>query len=314
MPDHAPEISVVIPAHNASATIRRLLGQLSEQLLSRERYEVIVVDDGSDDDTSMRASEFPGVMVIRQTCCGPGAARNRGASAAKGGLILFLDADVEVTADLLSAHLRHHKAHPEVAATGGSVLPGQDAGVFSWSMVDHLSSWFNAHPQVTHDGPVEYSPSLNFCVSRSAMQSHGLVWDNGREHTGEDVVFCHRLRRRGLRIVFLPEAVVKHADRRRFLDYMHHMYCWGYHAPFVRGRLHGLRYGFLFPPRLRWQLLTLPAVMVGSTMIVWTSWLRHRPLTVTLSLPQIFLGRGLAYGWGVVRGRIAADGEERSRR
>ena len=294
----------MIPCLNAGNTIGELLGQLGRQTLSPDQYEVIVVDDGSTDDSCGIVRQFPSVTLLEQSRCGPGEARNLGSRHARGDLVLYLDSDLHVHENLLEVHLNHHVRHPDVTATGGSVLPFQDFPPFSWALVDHLSSWFMAHPHVIYEEPPEFLPSLNFCVNRRLLiDTHEILWDDGLHHTGEDVVYCHALRRRGLKIAFVPEAVVLHQDRRTAAGYLRHMYRWGFHAPFVRGTLPGLKYGFLFPQRVAFLPLALPAITLGYTLFIWKAWLRARPLQVTLCLPQIFFGR-LAYAWGVVQGTI----------
>jgi hypothetical protein len=101
-------------------------------------------------------------------------------------------------------------------------------------------------------------------------------------------------------MLFLPDAVVYHQDRDTLAGYWKHMYRWGYHAPYVRGRLKDLKFSFLFQPQPWKQALLLPAIVAGYTLLVWKSWLASRPLQATLSLPQIFLGR-IAYALGVQR-------------
>lgn len=91
-----PLVSVIIPAYNASRTIEQAVRSALEQ--RHRELEVLVIDDGSSDDTAERADRM-GVRVIRQPNQGPGAARNQGLEAARGELIQFLDAD-----DVLHPH------------------------------------------------------------------------------------------------------------------------------------------------------------------------------------------------------------------
>lgn len=87
-----PLVSIIIPAYNSSATIGETLSSLAEQTF--RDFEVIVVDDGSTDDTAALVEcDFPSVHVIRQANGGPAAARNTGVDQATGEWIAFLDAD-----------------------------------------------------------------------------------------------------------------------------------------------------------------------------------------------------------------------------
>ena len=95
-----PKISVIIPAYNSQQYIRASLESVLEQTYSD--YEVIVVDDGSTDDTKGAVLAVDGpVQYIYQSNGGPSAARNTGIGAARGELICFLDADDSWTPEKL---------------------------------------------------------------------------------------------------------------------------------------------------------------------------------------------------------------------
>ena len=98
-PFTSADVSVVIPAWQAAATIGRALASIGTQTATPG--EVIVVDDGSTDGTAAAAQTAVGLLggsplcVLTQTNAGAGAARNRGIEAAQGRLLAFLDADDE---------------------------------------------------------------------------------------------------------------------------------------------------------------------------------------------------------------------------
>lgn len=88
-----PAASVVVPARDAERTIAACLAALTRQSLAPADVEVIVVDDGSTDDTAAIAARFAGVRVLRQGRRGADAARRAGAAAARGELVAFADPD-----------------------------------------------------------------------------------------------------------------------------------------------------------------------------------------------------------------------------
>lgn len=113
------DITVVIPAYNTAATILRALDSVLMQ--TRRPSEVIVVDDGSQDDTAEQAGrhplgEFITMSVIRKRNGGVSAARNIGICAARTGHVAFLDADDEFTPEHLQTAEAAIKAHPAAAA------------------------------------------------------------------------------------------------------------------------------------------------------------------------------------------------------
>ena len=88
-----PAVSVVMPARDAERTIAASLAALARQTLAPVDYEVIVVDDGSADDTAAIAARFPGVRVLLQGRRGDEASRRAGAAAARGEVVAFARAD-----------------------------------------------------------------------------------------------------------------------------------------------------------------------------------------------------------------------------
>ena len=124
--------SIVVPAFNVSATLAETLTSLLAQTYAS--FEIIVVDDGSTDDTPQIAARFAGdrrVRVIRQANRGLAGARNTGIAAARGDVIGFCDADDLWRPEKLALHVAHLEANPQVGVSYcGSALMN-DAGVLT---------------------------------------------------------------------------------------------------------------------------------------------------------------------------------------
>ena len=102
-----PSISVVIPTLNRSISLKRALNSVLSQ--SYQPEEIIVVDNGSTDDTEeMIKSQFPQVKILRQRKLGVSAARNKGIKASKGDWVAFLDSDDEWCAPKLERQMDSH--------------------------------------------------------------------------------------------------------------------------------------------------------------------------------------------------------------
>lgn len=114
---HSPLVSVVIPCYAQA----RFLGEAIESALAQEGVarEVIVIDDGSPDETAEVAARYPEVRYVRQTNQGTSAARNAGLRESRGDYIAFLDADDRLLPGALAAGLSCFAEHPECAFVYG---------------------------------------------------------------------------------------------------------------------------------------------------------------------------------------------------
>lgn len=192
------DVTVIIPARDAAATIGEVLGGLAQQDYPGT-WETIVVNDGSSDDTAMRAAAL-GARVISGVGRGPAVARNAGAAASGSALLAFLDADCRPCPSWLQ-HGVGALADAELAQGATIPAPGVPLGSFDRTLVV-TRAW----------GLYE---SANLFVRRELFERLGgfeswLGPQNGKE-LGEDVWFGWRARRLGARIAFCEEALVHHA-------------------------------------------------------------------------------------------------------
>lgn len=196
------ELSVVVPTYNQAALLRECLTRLLAQSLAPEAYEVIVVDDGSPDDTPevVRAAG-PRVRHIRfQTNRGRSAARNAGIEQARSPVIVFIDSDVMVRPSFLRAHLAMHRRHgPRTLSRGPVVLvPSVDAAAEAG--VPRLA----ASPA--------YLDTANAGVGKQQLQRAGMFDEQFPGYGWEDFELGMRLRHLGVRRVFSREAAAFHVQ------------------------------------------------------------------------------------------------------
>src|SRR5262249_27311736 len=158
----APRVSVVVCTYNGGGTLEQCLRSL--EALDYPDYEVIVVDDGSTDDTRVILRRFPGVRAIHQPNRGLSAARNAGLHAATGEVIAYTDSDCFADPDWLTLLVRQllgSGAH----AVGGPNLTPEDG---------RLAACVAAAPgQPTHvlesDQVAEHVPGCNMAFRREAL-------------------------------------------------------------------------------------------------------------------------------------------------
>lgn len=193
-------VSVIVPVRNAAATLPRALAALARQDL-REAYEVLVVDNGSDDGSADIAEQAGGpVRVVRQENLGPAAARNRGAALARGTALAFTDADCYPEAGWLRAGLAALEGRDLVQ---GGVRPDPEA----------RRAPFDRTLRVGRESGLY--ETANLFVSRETFERLGgfesVVAPTAESPFGEDVWFGWRVRRLGGETGFSSDAVVHHA-------------------------------------------------------------------------------------------------------
>jgi glycosyltransferase involved in cell wall biosynthesis len=206
--------SVIIPNLN-SPTVDRTLESLENQRYDRSRYEVIVV--GMDEPRRVRSSELVRFDATGQPLY-PGAARNRGASQARGKVLAFIDADCIASAQWLSV-LDERFVDPQVAVVGGGI---EFDGRNYWTLADNISL-FHDYLSSLPGGQRAQLPSLNLAIRRELFLASG-GFDEGRR-IGEDSDLSIRLRRQGCTLHFEPRAAILHQPpRNRLSDLLSHNY------------------------------------------------------------------------------------------
>ena len=214
-----PFISVVICSRNGSLTIRECLEGLMN--LNYPFYEVIVINDGSTDATPQIASEYE-VNLISTVNQGLSAARNLGASVAKGEIVSYIDDDAIPDPDWL-LFLATAFINTPYAAVGGPNIAPNDVTLIA-ECVDH-SPGSPSHVLLT-DTEAEHIPGCNFSIRKKALQELG-GFDPQFRTAGDDVDLCWRITEAGWKIGFSPGAMVWHHRRRTIKSYWRQQYGYG---------------------------------------------------------------------------------------
>lgn len=225
-----PEVSVVVPARNAAESLPVLLGSLRAQTLPAERFEVIVVDNGSTDATAQRA-RGAGATVVFEPEPNRSLARNRGVAAAASALLAFTDADCVAGPGWLEALVGCLAHHPLVA---GSIELRTGSPP---NRVERLESlWrFQQERNVVDDG---WAPTANLGVRREALDAVG-GFDPAFRIGGEDVDLCRRTARAGYSLAFCPDAGVEHAMERHWRPALRRAVARGHSGTQLHRRLDG---------------------------------------------------------------------------
>jgi cellulose synthase/poly-beta-1,6-N-acetylglucosamine synthase-like glycosyltransferase len=197
-----PPVSVVVPVYNERQTICRCIEALLAQDYPQARYEILIVDNNSDDDTPDLVQRYPVTLLHERRVQTSYAARNRGILRAEGEIVAFTDADCIPRQDWLT-HLTSGFVHQDVVGCAGRVRPLETT--------DAIGQFINqVHPLRSQEiGGLWYVITANAAYRRSALLAAGLF----QEHlfTAGDIDMSLRLQLDGHgRIHFAPEAVVFH--------------------------------------------------------------------------------------------------------
>jgi GT2 family glycosyltransferase len=195
-----PELSVVIPVRDGALTLPALLDALEVQTLARDRFEVVVVDNGSRDGSGALARER-GARVVDEPRPNRARARNRGVDAATGPEIAFTDADCVPAPGWLAA-LSDCLARHELAAGAVELVTG--APPSRWEQLERL--WRFRQEAAVAQG---WAATANLGVRRDAFLAVA-GFDASYRHIGEDVDFCLRAQAAGYALAWCPQAVVRH--------------------------------------------------------------------------------------------------------
>jgi glycosyltransferase involved in cell wall biosynthesis len=209
MSQFTPSVSVVIPVYNGAETIAACLESLLNQTYPTEAYEVIVIENGSADDTTRVVEQYP-VCLFHSDKRGPALARNLGLARSKSDVVAFTDADCIASPDWLSELVKPY-ADPEIGGVGGAIL--------AYDHPDRTSVEIFSE---------EHAPLINFVSGDDELLPHlytanasyrrSLLNQVGGFHpnlvTADDVDLAWRLQlQTGAQLHYAPQAIVYHHHR-----------------------------------------------------------------------------------------------------
>jgi glycosyltransferase involved in cell wall biosynthesis len=219
-------VSVIIPTYNRAEVLQKTLEGYAGQCGDHRLIEVLVVDDGSKDNTSLMVEEccksFPiSLRYFRQENRGLAAARNHGIREARGELILFGDDDIIPSHNMVAEHVAWHCRFPEENV---GVL-----GQVDWAPEVHPTPfmvWSNLYGAQFNFG--RFQPGMEvefwhayFCntsVKSGFLKRNGMFDETFRKYGWEDIEFSYRLYQNGYRVRYSPKALGYHYKYEKFQD------------------------------------------------------------------------------------------------
>lgn len=288
-------ISIVIPTAGAADGLACTLDALDRQSIDRSQYEVIVVDNNQSSHHSLALDAMLAERDIRQVRAihpGAGAARNAGATIARGELLLFVDDDVDFEPGFVEAHLRAHERAAEPVVVVGAI-----------DEHNHSAEWFRRYlidRRVINRRLDPATVGFKDFYGANTSLPHGLFVEAGGFDEGfrrrEDAELGYRLESAGVRFVAATDARVRHHSRFGPRDHLRRARLNGYYlAMLIDKHPDVARYEKMRNYRLPMQLLAMlvagPLLLVGAAVYRWSPQPLYRGLT---ALTLIQNSRGFA--------------------
>jgi GT2 family glycosyltransferase len=224
--------SIVIPTYNRPERLETCLKSLTCLNYPRDRFEVIIVDDGSLQSLDTIVSPFQkelNLQLIRQDNAGPATARNTGAKQAKGKFLVFTDDDCQSDSNWLKYFETSFEQNPD-CLVGGHTINKLTENLYSEAsqlLVDYLYTYFNRDSAQS-----SLFTSNNFALSAELFRDIGYFDTTFPLAAGEDREFCDRWLHLGYRTIYLPEALVYHSHNLSWSRF------WRQHFNYGRGAFH----------------------------------------------------------------------------
>lgn len=213
------KLSVVIPTYNQTKVLPKSIAAVFNQTLPREQYEVLVINDGSTDDTHKIVKSLQEKYDFRyfsQENKGAGAARNKGIKEAKNEIIVLIQDDIIATPNFLEEHLLFHQKYPEenVAVVGFTTWHPDLKITPFMHWLEHGGPQFD-YDRIKGKKEVDHLAfyTSNLSLKRKFLFDHGLFDESFTVAGGtayEDTELGFRLTKKGMKLLYNPSAIAYH--------------------------------------------------------------------------------------------------------
>ena len=215
-----PFISVIIPVFNAENTIDENMESLMNQKYPKKKYEIVVVDNGSSDNTLRIIKKYRNVSKIlkekkRNSYC----ARNKGILNAKGSIIAFIDSDCIADHEWLF-HLSKAFTDTKVKIVGGKIR-----AFGTNSILLKYCDKFCHHQSLFFRSKMPFFAAANMSIRKKCLVQSGLFLTSLK--SGGDVELCSRMVTNKKEICYEPKAIVSHIYKNSFMEFLRKHYYYG---------------------------------------------------------------------------------------
>ena len=293
MKKYEPTISIMIPTYNRSKILSQTLLALNKVEYSKNKVEIIVVDDGSTDDTQeVLKKTIPkvkfktrGYWQENKKLC---AARNHAISKSKNEIIVSIDDDMLFEKDWLKLLVEPFK-DKKIGATGGPAIAPKEGITFLARACNHV-----LHSMVASGGilggskkslSTQFPNGGNMAVPKKVLDEVG--WFDEHFRPGEDLDLDYRILRAGYKLKYIDEAFVWHLPRANIKGFIKQLFSWGY----VKIKQ------FYRYPEYKEKIYFMPSIAVMVLLILFfASFLSTTIRTLTILIVSLYLLMALYSG------------------
>jgi len=274
-------ISVIIPVYNAEKLIADCLIALLNQNIDFSKYEIIVVDDGSSDNTAKIVEIFKDVQLIIQKNRGPAAARNEGVRHAKGDIVVFTDSDCIPNKNWIEQMIMPFRDNKEIIGVKGAYRTNQKELAARFVQIEYEDKY----DLLCKNKYIDFIDTYSAAFKKEVFNKFGGYNISFPVACAEDVELTFRMFSKGYKMVFNSNAIVYHSHPKTFSDYFKKKYKFAYWRMLaVKNNRTKLIKDSHTPQIMKFQVLFLPSLM-GSILL---SLFMHGMLWLTMVVIVLF--------------------------
>lgn len=213
-----PFVSVIIPVYNDSDRLKTCLAALEQQNYVKDLYEIVVVDNGSDDYVAVKqmVAQFPHARLTQESTPGSYAARNQGIEIARGDVFAFTDADCIPANDWIEAGVNYLSTTPNCGLVAGKICMFFQ-NPYNPTIVELYESVMGL-PQQMFLEKYYYGATANMFTLRHIMENVGKF--NSQLKSSGDVEWGQRVHRKGFRQIYAESVLIEHPTHASFSDFL----------------------------------------------------------------------------------------------
>lgn len=298
------KISIIICTLNRHQILRSAIISIIEQSLPKELYEIMVIDNGSEDETKevveMLSSGIPNMVYCCEPKKGLSIARNRGIRESTGDIVAFLDDDAVAHPEWLERLYTVYNSDPDVGAAVGKILVLWEHGKPAY-VDEYFEGYFGKFNQGEMRKTLifpDYLFGSNMSLRRNiALEVGGFREDLGRKGknllAAEETDLFYRLSLKGIKVVYEPNAVVYHRVLAERLSR-----CWGLRRAFGHGQSMSILNSFYHRSSVHWigQACNVLTKVLGKSLVMGVRFSRPNNGEWFLQMIGVAYWTGMFYG------------------